>query len=278
MISGSEDRILYILRMATWHGWCARRSIVDRFEVSTTLASSDLRRALARFPSHLRRGKGGVVKIGVAVHPLASATVILGLALSGAAHLNSFGVDLPVLPDLPVDVPSQMSMPSDRLNPILMSLIHGVPVWINYVSLRPGDLGKWRLVHPVRFEVKGGQIRLCAVDLGGGEELVDPNVTSPKFFVLSRILDAREDRATGRIPMIRHVEPGMVTLRVRFNDLLTGPQKTVLSREIGISAGMTVTLRAEDVFEFSRRWHDSLIDDQRRNVVWPVLSDVERVS
>lgn len=152
---------------------------------------------------------------------------------------------------------------------------------IAYVGLRRGDsinTGRQRVV-PLSLQTIGEQFSVYVLQYAkynAREKTWERSVGKPRTLVLSRIVEAVEDRSfqprQHRLPY--HFET-TVTTTFRLNPALTDDQQRVLRHELNVQADGTVTLPESKMFQFQRLYSDFPASP---DAVWPPLQRVARLA
>jgi len=273
----NEKEKNFILRRATWHGRVNRDDVKKALDVSNATATRLLSECVHDFPALVRRMPKWIECIPFAWLPHEiSAQTMLDLMLRNDKSKDFFaitGLDFNEARVLRTQFKSDIFTGTsisiaDRL---LRSIIIKSVVSIHYVGLKLGENARWRMVMPVAFHVMQGQWRIAAHDMEDGK-------CTLKFFVVSRILDARQPEGVVKSKCKRETgEIKLLTYKIKLNGRMTEDQKKAIKQELAINENNEIMMAREMEFDFRKLYMDNEIQSSE-NIVWPLVVDLIRVN
>lgn len=257
------DPTEFIIKRAFRYGLVTRADVVRALGVSTATATRFLSHAGSRNADILEREGHGLRPRPLAAPP-AYATedallVELDTGRQDPARTGLFDSELPVIYVSWVD-----SMPPKPgiLSQITRSIRENRLLGIVYVGLRVGEEPKERRILPLALERMNDQWRVIAQD-------IDKAGAPLRVFVLSRILDAKQDRGSKPRGFVHQGHTDSITeLNVALNPKLTSRQKDILARELRVQNGK-VRVATRSLHEFERRFTEKPANP---DAVWPPLT------
>lgn len=280
-------RFIYILKRVIWAGAVRNGDIQRVFETNQTQAASDLNGACEKYPQYLQREKRCVRRKGSDLprpYPTTArersssdvdvtAQSVLHAVQNQMPHEGHLGFD-------PTGVVSRRNFVNEQLpdedvvRPLLAAIFNQTVLEMKYVGLKKGEVGVWRQVQPLQFEFLDGHWRVQALDANGASD-----VAVAKWFLLTRILDVRPLSGACSPKLLankyNNASDAIVKFKVDLNPQLTDDQKTVVSRQLGLTNG-TVEMMKKDVFDFKRRYAESSIE-KTHGIVWPLVISIEEL-
>lgn len=249
------------MRRAFRTGKVVRNDVLIAFEgaFKQVRASQLLSETVSQHPNWLMRSGTAVIPRPEATIPeVADERDLMTHLFQGATRMIDTGLYERELPIQRVQWLDNRPQQAGAFFEITQALIHRKCVQIEYVSLRPGDKGKMRVLHPVGLQQMADQWRLIAYDL----KKENPQ---QQAFVLARIRFAKmlEQKASRKFQHYSFESTSMIP--VAFNESLTAVQQATLGHELRIRGG-NLSLPLGHSFEFFRRFGDGPVSDA---VVWP---------
>lgn len=253
----------FVLRRAFRAGKVVRNDVLIAFEgaFKQVRASQLLSDAVTEYPTLLTRSGTAVVPHPDAAIPeIASEQDLMANLFTGATRVRDTGLYERELPIQRVQWVENRPQQTGAFLEIVRALIQRKCLQIEYVSLRPGEKGKTRILHPVGLQVMADQWRLIAYDLKKAQP-------TQQAFVLARIRFAKmlEQRAN---KTYRHYSfESTSKIPVEINTSLTEAQQITIAHELRLHNGR-VELPMGHTFEFFRRFGDGPVSDA---VIWPLI-------
>lgn len=255
-----------MLRRACLLGRATRANVTRAFGVSEPTATKDLRHAANRWPGYLEYApsRGVFVKTFAPAPFEASNTTFLQL-LENAAPPHALG--LTEAESIGAISASRFVYRGSAERKVVLILLKAclarVPMDIEHVGMRLGEMRKVRTVLPLGLELLGHQWRMIALDVEVRTRRVSAD---QKIFVLARILNAQSSlllhrkrlKAPNGEPLeVRrlHIESIDRDYQVTLNRRLTGDQVEAVVREFSLSKrgdAYVIRMPERSLVEFKR--------------------------
>lgn len=256
------DPTEFIVKRAFRCGFVTRADVVRALGVSTATATRFLSQAGSRNANILERDGHGLRPRPLAAPPeYASEDALLVELDTGRQDPARTGLFDSELPVIYVSWTNSLPPKPGILSQITRSIREDRLLRIVYVGLRAGEELKERRILPLALERMNDQWRVIAQD-------IDKAGAPLRVFVLSRILDAQQDRGSKPRGFVHQGHTDSVTeLNVALNPKLTARQKDVLARELRMQNGK-VRVATRSLHEFERRFTEKPANP---DAVWPPL-------
>lgn len=169
---------------------------------------------------------------------------------------------------------------------LVQAMIEVRAICVRYVSMQMGAQSKDRTIFPMILRVIGDQFVVSAYDV---KDLESANVDRQpplKTFVLFRMLEIQRVRQTEQFLRFSELIDSFPSGRERFqsykitlNKAFTVDQKTVIRRELGLSANDYKKLDSALLFQFKAQYMvgRDFSAMQSKNNVWPIVEAIEEV-
>jgi predicted DNA-binding transcriptional regulator YafY len=232
---GVEQKLQFIEFRLFWEGHVNRSDLIDKFGVSVNQASGDLNRYIALAPDNMVYDKSGKTYVrGSAFAPLfmkPDATQYLSQVRSVAegivAREDAWIGNLPAFDATPA--------PARGIDPVVLrSLVIAIrrheAVEVFYQSMSSPD-PEWRWIEPHALAFDGFRWHARAYCDRSGEY---------RDFVISRIIDARQNRPAERQATSDSAWQQMIELEIGPHPELSPNQRRVIELDYGMQKGRVV--------------------------------------
>lgn len=229
---GVEQKLQFIEFRLFWEGHVNRSDLIDKFGVSVNQASSDLNRYIALAPDNMVYDKSGKTYVrGSTFEPLflkPDATQYLSQVRSVAEGIvsreDAWIGNLPAFDATPA--------PARGINPVVLrSLVIAIrrheAVEVFYQSMSSPD-PEWRWIEPHALAFDGFRWHARAYCEKSGDY---------RDFVISRIIDARQNRPAGQPAASDIAWQQMIELEIGPHRELSPNQRRVIELDYGMQDG-----------------------------------------
>lgn len=236
---GVEQKLQFIEFRLFWEGHVNRSDLIDKFGVSVNQASSDLNRYIALAPDNMVYDKSGKTYVrGATFAPLflkPDATQYLSQVRSVAEGIvsreDAWIGNLPAFDGTPA--------PARGIDPVVLrSLVIAIrrheAIEVFYQSMSSPD-PEWRWIAPHALAFDGFRWHARSYCEKSGEY---------RDFVISRIIDARQNRPAGQLATSDVAWQQMVELEIGPHTGLSPNQRRVIELDYGMQDGcVTIPVR-----------------------------------